>query len=115
MHLSITLVNDQLDAQFFYFIIVYYSPLHVSSNVVLNIRRSKFFKTASGMVTICKWPSGVPDSQLQTVTIPDGMVTPCKWPSGAADSHLQTVTIPDAVLIQSDLLMMSTKLLETCR
>ena len=31
------------------------------------------------------------------------------------DGHLQSVTIPDAVLIQFDLLMMSTDLLETCR
>jgi len=43
------------------------------------------------------------------------MVTLCKWPSGVPDSHLQRVTIPDAVLIQLDLLMMSTTLLETCR
>ena len=44
-----------------------------------------------------------------------GIVTLCKWPSGALDGHLQRVTIPDAVLIQFDLLMMSMKLLETCR
>ena len=31
------------------------------------------------------------------------------------DGHLQRVTIPDAVLVQFDLLMMSTTLLETCR
>ena len=42
------------------------------------------------------------------------MVTLCKWPSGAPDGHLQRVTITDAVLIQYDLLMMSTTLLETC-
>ena len=33
----------------------------------------------------------------------------------APDGHLQRVTIPDAVLIQFDLLMMSTTFLETCR
>jgi hypothetical protein len=33
----------------------------------------------------------------------------------APDGHLQRVTIPDAVLIQFDLLMMSTTVLETCR
>jgi len=33
----------------------------------------------------------------------------------ASDGHLQSVTIPDAVLIQFDLLMMGTTLLETCR
>jgi len=31
------------------------------------------------------------------------------------DGHLQRVTIPDAVIIEFDLLMISTKLLETCR
>ena len=76
-----------------YFILyyVYYSPLHVPSIVVLIIRRSACFNTASGMVTVCRWPSGAPVG------------------------HLQRMTIPDAVLIQSDLLMMSTTLLETCR
>ena len=37
---------------------VYYSPLHVSSNVVLIIRSSNFINTASDMVTLCKWPCG---------------------------------------------------------
>jgi len=32
-----------------------------------------------------------------------------------SDGHLQRVTIPDAVLVQFDLLMMWTTLLETCR
>jgi len=31
------------------------------------------------------------------------------------DGHLQRVTIPDTVLVQFDLLVMSTTLLETCR
>jgi len=31
------------------------------------------------------------------------------------DGHLQRATIPDAVLVQFDLLMMNTTLLETCR
>ena len=52
------LANYQLDAQFLYFIYVYYSPLHVSSNVVLIIRRSNCINTASAIVTLCKWPSG---------------------------------------------------------
>ena len=70
---------------------VYYSPLRISSNVVLIIRRSNCINTASGIITHCKWPSGAPKGPLQRVTI------------------------PDAVLIQFDLLMMSTTLLETCR
>jgi len=32
-------------------------PLHVSSTVVLIIRRSKLYYTASGIVTLCRWPS----------------------------------------------------------
>jgi len=32
--------------------------LHVSSTIVLIIRRSKFYYTASGIVTLCRWPSG---------------------------------------------------------
>ena len=57
---------------------------------MLIIRRSDCINTASGIVTLCKWPSG------------------------ALDSHLQKVTIPDAILIQIDLLMMSMVLLKTC-
>jgi len=33
-------------------------PLHVSSTVVLIIRRSELYYTASGIVTLCRWPSG---------------------------------------------------------
>jgi len=52
---------------------------------------------ASGIITHCKWPSG-----LQVVTcIPDG--------------HFQRVIISNAVLIQLDLLIISTTLFETCR
>ena len=88
-----------------YFILqyVYYSPLHVSSNVVLIVR-SNCTNTASGIVTLCKWYSGMQvERELRSLStcIPDG--------------HLQRVTIPDAVLIKFDLLMMSTTLLETCR
>ena len=57
---------------------------------MLIIRRSNFINTASGIVTLFKWPFGAPDG------------------------HLQRVRIPDAVLIPFDLMMMSTTLLETC-
>jgi len=33
-------------------------PLHVSSTVVLVIRRSKLYYTASGIFKLCRWPSG---------------------------------------------------------
>jgi len=34
-------------------------PVHVSSAVALIIRSSKLYYTASGIVTLCRWPSGV--------------------------------------------------------
>ena len=101
VHLSITLVNDQLEVKLSYFIIRYYRPLHVSRNVVLIIRRSNCTNTTSGIVTLCKWPSGVQVEREISTCTPDG--------------HLQRVNIPDAVLVQFDLLLMSTTLLETCR
>ena len=33
-------------------------PLHVSSTVVLIIRRLKLCYTTSGIITLCRWPSG---------------------------------------------------------
>jgi len=97
VRLSSNLVNVQLVAQLFYFIIFDYSSPHVSSNVVLIIGSSNCTNTASGIVTHYKWPSGL---QVETC-IPDG--------------HLQTVSISNAVLVKFDLLMMSTTLFETCR
>jgi hypothetical protein len=64
------LAIDQLNAQMLV-LQVYYIPLHVSSTVVLIIRRSNC--TASGIVTVCRWPSGAPDGHLQSVTIPDAV------------------------------------------
>jgi len=52
------LVIDQLNAQILVLYHVYYIPLHVSSTVVLIIRRSKFYYTVSGIITLCRWPSG---------------------------------------------------------
>jgi hypothetical protein len=48
VHLGIIVVNDQLDAQFF-FLYVYFNPLHVSSNLVLTIRRINCINTISGI------------------------------------------------------------------
>ena len=58
VHFTITLANDQLDAQFFYFII-----LLLQSSTCFDQRRahqqgSNCINTASGIVTLCKWPSG---------------------------------------------------------
>jgi len=39
VHLRIILVDNQLDAQFFYYTFIYLNPLHVSSIFVLILRR----------------------------------------------------------------------------
>jgi len=76
-------------------------PLHVSSTVVLIIRRSKLYYTASGIITPV---GGRPVHRL-----------------GESCLNLHTgrpstgVTITDAAQYNSDLLMMSTTVLETCR
>jgi hypothetical protein len=45
--------------------------------------------------------------RLNCIDTASGIVTLSKWPSGAPDGHLLRVTIPDAVSIQFNLLMMS--------
>ena len=83
------LVNNQLDARFF-FVYVYYNSLHVSSTHVLIIRR--IISTRHLVyVTLCRWLSGM------QVCVP---VTYIEW-------H-----IPDVVLIQL-VLLMSTWVFET--
>jgi hypothetical protein len=67
--------------------------LHVSSVTALIIRRSNRINTSSGMISVCKRMLAMPvRRELET-----------------------RLTIPDDVLIQFDLLMMSTVMLETCR
>ena len=74
------------------------SLIHVSSITVLIIRRSNCINTSSGMISLCK--SGGNCSSLLT---------------GIPSSHLHRLIIPDDVLIQFDLLIMSTVMLETCK
>ena len=64
---------------------------------VLIIRRSNCINTSSGTISLCKW--------LLDISVL----------AGISSSHLHRLIIPDDVLIQFDLLMMSTVMLETCR
>jgi len=64
---------------------------------------------------VAKRLSYIEEARCLKVNTASGIVTLSKWPSGAPDGHLLKVTIPDAVLIKFYLLMMSTTLLETCR
>jgi hypothetical protein len=94
-----SLVNDQLDALFY--IIIYYTSLHVSNITVLIIRRSNCINTSSGMISLYEWLLGMPIRKELLTVIPS--------------SHSHILIIPDDVLIQFDLLMISTLMLETCR
>jgi len=52
-------------------------PLHVSSTIVLIIRRSKLYYAASGIITLCRWLSGAQvQSGLCTGQPPTGVVIP---------------------------------------
>ena len=52
-------------------------PLHASSTVVLIIKRSKLYYTASRIVTLCRWPSGAQSSlNLCTGRPPIGVMIP---------------------------------------
>jgi hypothetical protein len=64
---------------------------------VLIIRRSNCINTSSGMISLCKW--------LLVMLVRTGI----------PNSHLHRLIIPDDVVIQFDILMMSTVILETCR
>ena len=96
---------------------------------MLIIRRSKLHYTASGIVTLCRLPSGaqVERGPLSTCT-PDGHLQRIQGGSNMTGTDLcvnlatsvpvifePPCTIPDAVLIQFDLLIMSTTVPETCR
>jgi len=61
------------------------------------IRRLNCIDAASGINTLCKWPSG---AQVETEL---SSLSTC-----ALDGHLLRLTIPDAASIQFNMLMMST-------
>jgi hypothetical protein len=70
-------------------------PLHASStNYVLIIRRSNLYYIAPGIVTLCRWPSGAQVSNGRPPTECD---------------------VRRCCIIQFDLLMISTTVLETSR
>ena len=78
--------SHQLNAHFLYSITIYmlhYNPQHVSSSTMLILRRTNCIITASGIVTVCKWPYSMP--------VESGM-------QSALNRHtVQRVTVPEAV------------------
>jgi hypothetical protein len=80
------------------FLRIYFSSLHVSSNLLLIIRGINCINTTSG---IC---------------LSESVTVSCAGPTCTRNGHLVRVTyIPEVVLIQLIPLMMSTRLLETRR
>ena len=46
---------------------LHYDPHHVSSSILLSLRRTNFITTASGIVTVCKQPYSIQvESGLQS-------------------------------------------------
>ena len=82
---------------------LHYDPQHVSSSMLLILRRTNCITTASGIVTLHKQPYSM---RVESVLSP---LSTC-----ILYSCLQRVTIPEAVMIQFVLLRMSGMLLETC-
>ena len=93
--------------------VYYYNPQHVSNKTVLISGRSN---TASGIVlSVSDRPRPVCRLKGSSSTCtPDGQVEE-EFINLHTGKSLTDRTVPDAVLIQSDLLMMGTVLLETCR
>ena len=84
---------------FFIYLFIYFISLHVSNITVLIIRRSNCINTSSGVIYLCGCLVLLVRRDLTSI------------PS----SHLHRLIIPDDALVQFDLLMMSTVMLETCR
>jgi len=102
VHLSITLANDQLDAQIFNtFITLLY----------MYMFRAVSCSSSGGQIVLIQ-------HLVSSLSVSDRPVhrlrKNCFLSTCAPDGHLLRVTIPDAVLIQFDLLRMSKILLETC-
>jgi hypothetical protein len=97
VHLSIILVNDQLDAQFFFSIYLFQFSTCFEQPRAHN-QENQLYQYNIWYVSLCVGDRHVRRSRpaYMTVTYKD-------W-------H-----IPDVVLIELNLLMMSTRLLETCR
>ena len=91
-------VGDQLDAQFFYIIRLFQSPT-CFDQAVAHHQEVSCINTAYGIITLCKWPSGMQVEQLDLHT----------------GRPLTESDYSRCCINTTDLLMMSTCLLETCR
>ena len=59
VHLGTTLGNDQLDALFLYFIIRLLQSSTCFEQRCAHHQEVNYINTASGFVTLCRWPSGM--------------------------------------------------------
>ena len=96
VHLSIILATNQLNAQILVFVISLLYSSTCFEHYCAHHQDVKLYYTASGIVTLCRWPSG---AQVDLCT--------GRPPADSNDTR--------CCIIQFDLLMISTTVLETCR
>ena len=100
MNIHYILVGDQLDAHFFYIIRLFQSST-CSEQTRAHHQEVNCINTASGIFTLCKWPSGMQVEQFLLDLHTGRSVTENEY----TRCCINTI----------DLLMMSTCFLETCR
>jgi len=71
VHLRTILATDQLNAQNLVFLISLLYSSTCFEHCCAHHQEVKFYYTASGIITLCRWWSGARDGHLQSVTIPD--------------------------------------------
>ena len=129
VHLGIISINNQLDAQFLLYIFIWILYMF-SATLCSSSGESIISLQHLVYVSLCRWPSGMQVGKGETIVSIQRLVyiSLCRWPSGVqvgkelvpSRPAYRTVTytdwhMPDVVLIQLTLLMMGTRLLETCR
>jgi len=101
VHLDITLVGDQIDTQFFYFIIRLFQSPTCFEQRVAHPQEVNCINTESGIDTLCKWPSVTQVEQELLDLHTERPLTKSDY----TRYYINTI----------DLLMISMCLFETCR
>jgi len=98
---------------------VYFMSSTCFEHYVLIIRRSTLYYTASGIITLCRWPSGAQverglsilyvlymfralcahHQEVKIVLYSIRYRHTCRWPSGAPDGHLRPLPFFEASLL----------------
>jgi len=84
------LVGDQLDTHFFYIIRLFQSST-CFEQARAHHQELNCINAASGIVTLCKWPSGMRDGHLQRMTILDAELikSTSSWWARVCSKHVE--------------------------